>query len=206
MKRISSLTFLLLVLTVQGCATLSKSECRKADWQIIGLEDGSAGRPVSYISRHRKSCAEHGVKPDLDQYQRGHADGIVLFCTPRKAFELGNAGRSHQDVCPVDLRDAFRAAYADGQEVYAARKALNEAKNQVKSAQAELEAVSEDIVSLEAELVSGGGTAEQRQGWLDETKRLQREQEQLQESLHDLEHEVTALQSEYEYLSSRFEY
>lgn len=206
MKQILSFTCLFLVLTVQGCATLSKSECRKADWQIIGLEDGSAGRPVSYISRHRKACAEHGVKPNLEQYQRGHADGIGLFCTPRKAFELGNAGRSHQDVCPVELRDAFRAAYADGQEVYTARKALNEAKNRVESAQAELEAVSERIAGLEAQLVSAGGTAEQRQSWLDETKRLQGEQAQLQEGVHDLEHEVTARQGEYDYLSSRFGY
>jgi hypothetical protein len=46
---------------IQGCATLSESECEAADWRIIGLEDGAAGKPISQIGKHRKACAEYGV-------------------------------------------------------------------------------------------------------------------------------------------------
>ncbi len=195
-----------ITLLIQSCATLSKSECRKADWQIIGLEDGSAGRPVSYISRHRKSCAEHGVKPKLSQYQIGHAEGAVLFCKPRKGFELGNAGRKHNDICPAALRSAFLAAYDDGWEVHTARSALKDAETQLEAAKTDINAVKEDIKRLEALLVSGNGTAKKRKKWLDELKQRQSEEEQLQISIHDLEHLVSDRQQEYDYLSSQYRY
>ncbi len=57
-----------IMLLVTGCATMDKSECEQADWRIIGLEDGAEGRPVSYIGRHRKACAEYGIKPNLALY------------------------------------------------------------------------------------------------------------------------------------------
>ena len=50
---------------VASCATMSESECEEADWEIIGLEDGAQGHPLSHIGQHRKACAEYGVKPDL---------------------------------------------------------------------------------------------------------------------------------------------
>ncbi len=206
MKIFVSSLFLLFILALQGCATLNKSECRKADWNIIGLEDGSAGRPVSYIGRHRKACAEHGVKPNLSQYQHGHAEGVILFCTPRKAFELGNSGRGHQDICPAGLRGTFLAAYDDGREVYTARQELNQAKNRIRSAQTDLEQVVSRLASLEAHLVSSNGTAEQRQSWLNEVKLLQLEQRQLESDIHALEHEISERQSEYEFISSQFRY
>ena len=99
MNKVQLALVAVLVGTTQGCATLSQSECEEADWQIIGLEDGSAGRPVSYIGRHRKSCADYGVKPNMKQYQRGHADGVRIFCTPRKGYQLATSGRGHDDVC-----------------------------------------------------------------------------------------------------------
>ncbi len=197
---------LFFVFVIQGCATLSKSECREADWEIIGLEDASNGHPLNYISEHRKSCAEHGIKPNLDQYKIGHANGVVLYCTPRKAFDLGSNGRNHQDICPAELRDAFLAAYDDGHEVYTARNALRKADDQIKAANLDLDTLKESITTLETELVSSNGTAEQRQNWLSELKRLQNEKAQLQVDIHDLEHEVTDRQDEYNYLKSQFNY
>lgn len=196
----------LTIFALQGCATLSESECDNADWHLIGLEDGSKGREISYISNHRKACAEYDVKPNLELYQLGHAEGAVLFCTPRKAFHLGSNGRSHNDICPVDLRDAFIEAYDDGRLVYSARQDLREAGDRRIAAQQELAAISESLATLEANLVSGGGTAEQRQAWLNEVKLLQLDQGQLELEIHDLEHEEAELQREYEYLSSQFDY
>ena len=196
----------LAIFTLQGCATLSESECENADWQLIGLEDGSKGRPVSYVSKHRKACAEYGVKPKLELYQQGHAEGAVLFCTPRKAFQLGSSGQNHNDICPTDLREAFIEAYDDGRLVYGAGEDLKQAGNRRLAAQNELDLIVGKLGELEEKLVAGGGTAEQRQAWLNEVKLLQLDQGQLEIEIHDLEHEEAELQREYEYLISQFDY
>lgn len=195
-----------LVGMTQGCATLSQSECEEADWQIIGLEDGSAGRPVSYIGRHRKACADYGVKPNMAQYQRGHADGVRAFCTPRKGYQLATAGRGHNDVCPADLRVAFLAAYDDGLTVRAAQQDMLDAQNRVKAAHAEMQGIASRIDGLENSLVSGDGTPEDRQSWLTQIKNLRVEEQYLQAELHRLENQASDRQREYEYLSSRFSY
>lgn len=196
----------LLICTIQGCATLNKSECREADWRIIGLEDGSSGRPVSFIGRHRKSCAEYGVKPNMAEYQQGHVEGVRTFCTPRKGFELGKGGRGHEDVCPTDLRDAFLAAYEDGREVRVAQQAMLDAQNRVESVNSELLEISGRITALENNLVNGGGSSEDRQSWLQQLKNLQSEQEQKQAELQALVQEASESQGEYRYLDSLFQY
>ena len=201
-----TILFAALIGTLQGCATLSKSECREADWKIIGLEDGAAGRPVSYIGRHRKSCAEYGVKPNKNHYQLGHAEGVRTFCTPRKGYQLGSSGRGHNDVCPAELRGAFLAAYDDGREVHAAQKAMQDAQNRARALGAEIQGIASEIAGFEKKLVSGSGTAEERQTWINRVKSLQAMQTQKQSELHDLEHEAAELQGEYEYLSSLFNY
>ena len=206
MMKIKIVLFATLIAILQGCATLSKSECREADWRIIGLEDGSAGRPLSYIGRHRKSCAEHGVKPDIGDYQLGHADGVALFCTPRKAFELGKRGGSHNDVCPAGLRDAFLLAYEDGLAIYSARREMTDAQNRVKTAQTDYDDTSGRIAELEAQLVSGGGSNEARQTWLDELKRLQDEQEQLEMDIRNLEQQALDREREFNYINSQYQY
>ena len=195
-----------IIVVSQGCATLSKSECREADWRIIGLEDGSLGRPVTYIGRHRESCADHGVKPNLSEYQQGHADGIRLFCTPRKGFELGRTGRDHNNVCPADLSDRFLHAYADGLEIRAAQTAVMDTQNRLKAANAELEETTDQISYLETQLVNGAGVTVDRQNWLAEIKRLQVEKRRTLAEIYNLEHEVADQQSAFENLASQFQY
>ena len=206
MYKLLALMVLFLAVALKGCATLSKSECHEADWQVIGFEDGSAGRPVGYVGKHRKACAEHGVKPNLGRYKQGHAEGAIAFCTPRKAYQLGNSGRTHNDICPADLRDAFIEAYDDGRLVHSAREDLRLAGNQLLAAKQERDEIAQQVAALEAKLVSGGGSAEERQSWLDEVKLLQLERGRLEVDIHDFEHEVSELEREYEYLSSQFSY
>ena len=200
------LTIVLSILVVPGCATLSKSECRTADWRTIGLEDGSRGRPATYIGNHRKSCAEHGVRPDLNQYQLGHAEGLANFCTAQKGFQQGNAGYGYNGVCPAALRGDFLLGYEHGRELYQLRRDIGKMQNQVKSAEEELNQLAEKITSLEALLISTTGTAAQRQGWIQELKQLQYDRGQLEATIHDLELEAARKQGEYDMLSSENRY
>ena len=191
---------------IHGCATLSKSECKNADWETIGLEDGAAGRAVTYISRHRESCADYGVKPVLSEYQKGHSKGVTIFCRPRNGFELGSAGRGYDVQCPAALRAAFVAAYDDGVELYNARQALNAAQQDVKTAREELDEINKKIEQLEARLILGSGTAELRQKWINDLKALQDEQGDLQSDMSYLEHVIEERQRDYESLSSKYRY
>ncbi len=206
MKQIHSVLIAAMIVALQGCATLSKSECEEADWRIIGLEDGAAGRSLDYIGRHRKSCAEYGVQPDFDRYQQGHADGVITFCTPRKAFTLGKSGRGHNDICPADLRDPFLTAYEDGFAVYTARREMSDAQNRVKAAQTDYDNAIERIAELESLLVSTGGSSEQRKAWLDELRQLQDEEVQLEMDIRNLEQQALDREREFTFLSSQYEY
>jgi outer membrane murein-binding lipoprotein Lpp len=103
-----------------GCAshTLGRDECRTVDWRTLGYEDGVAGRSGEQIGRHRQSCAEHGVAPDLDAYRAGRAEGLREFCQPRNGYRAGASGQAYYDSCPPDLAPAFVAAYDQGRELY----------------------------------------------------------------------------------------
>ena len=71
-----------LLLTLAGCASLSKSECEVGDWYSLGKSDGYKGvSPFSKIASYNEACNEHGVYVDQDRYNQGHAEGLVNYCT-----------------------------------------------------------------------------------------------------------------------------
>jgi hypothetical protein len=109
-----------------GCASMNADECRTANWEVVGYEDGSLGAPSSRVGNHRKSCAEHGVSPDLQAYTTGYDKGVRTYCVPDTAFALGKAGRNLPAVCPADLYKPFAAAFEEGRTVYLDIKKVNE--------------------------------------------------------------------------------
>jgi len=206
MRRIGLVGIVSFILALQGCATLSESECENAEWRTIGLEDGSKGRLETYVSRHREACAEYGVKPDLGRYRLGHAEGLLHFCTPQNGFRYGDSGRSYNGACPADLEDGFLLAYERGRELYLLREDISQMQREVRAAEAELEEINDRIVTVEAQLVGGGGTVAQRQAWISEMNQLQYDRGQLETIAHGLELDAARRQGEYDVLSSRYQY
>lgn len=206
MRKIQILLVAGVILLLQACATLTQSECETADWRGIGFEDGAEGRLVSYVSRHRKSCAEYGISPDLARYREGHAQGVAEYCTPENGFVQGNRGREYNGVCPSGLDDAFLFAYEQGLELHRMREAIRDIENEIIDAEVRLDEMAEALNQLEKRLVSGEGNADQRQAWLREFKSLQSESDLLETNIHDLEHEMENLQYEYELANSRVRY
>lgn len=195
-----------LSLLAGGCATLDKSECREADWTIIGLEDGARGRPVSYIGNHRKACAEYGVKPDLALYQRGHADGLKQFCTADNGFSLGRAGRKYNNVCPPELNGRFLAGYETGRELHALSSDISRMQNDVGTMQTELDESTQRQQNLENLLVSGTISASTRQSLLDQVKQMQTNNTALQIGIRESELEAARLQGEFDVLNATHPY
>ena len=196
----------LLSLMAGGCATLDKSECREADWKIIGLEDGARGRPLSYIGNHRKACAEYGVKPDLALYQRGHATGLQQFCTADNGFRLGRAGRSYNNVCPPALNGRFLAGYETGRQLHALSADIGRMQNDVRAMQTELDESAKRQLNLENMLVSGTISASTRKSLLDQVKEMQTNNTALQISIRETELEAARLQGEYDVLNATHPY
>ncbi len=88
------------VLALSGCSSLNEKECQAADWRMIGYEDGALGRSTMQLKEHREACAKHGITPDLDTYRMGHEAGLVEYCHPLKAYQLGRGGKAYPRLCP----------------------------------------------------------------------------------------------------------
>lgn len=118
MNSIKLLFLISIPVILASCATLNKSECLNADWQAIGLEDGSAGRDATYVQKHGKACSEHDSVPDVEQYQLGYEAGLERFCTARMGLWLGETGQDFKDVCPAELGGDYLKGYEKGHRFF----------------------------------------------------------------------------------------
>jgi hypothetical protein len=101
-----------------GCASLSKSECLNADWQDIGVRDGANGQPEEYLIRHSTACAKVGVTPDRERWLAGREQGLERFCTPQRAYQIGEYGGSFDAaICRNFDQERLFDAYNKGRDV-----------------------------------------------------------------------------------------
>lgn len=203
MNNIKILLVFSICLIVSACATLNKSECLNADWQIIGLEDGSRGRDVSYIGHHREACAEHGVAPDFDRYQAGHEAGLTRFCSAEVGFAQGKRGYQYKGVCPAELRGDFLYGYEAGRELYLLNREINQIHGEIKKSQSQLESMQSEINQLELKLISKAGSPTERLALLQDLRELQTSYAKLESEVHNQELDAARLQGEYDVLNTR---
>ena len=201
-----SILLTVLALSAAGCATMNKSECRTADWQMIGYEDGAVGRELGYIGNHRKACAEHGVKPNMARYRAGHAEGIAAFCTERNGFQQGRAGRAYNGVCPAASEERFLVAWETGRELHQLDAELRRLRQDLAARRDELASMEQRSANIEKLLVSGALSANERQVQVDQFKDLQTDMATLESHIIDLERAERRAQRDYDYLDSRHPY
>ncbi len=92
------LSLVLCATLLGGCETMSAPQCRVADWQRVGFQDGASGSLESRLADHAESCAQAGVVPDALAYRRGWDEGIVQFCTARVGWREGTLGHSGREA------------------------------------------------------------------------------------------------------------
>lgn len=110
---------------LSGCATMSEKECLTANWHDQGYRDGSRGWPASRVMDHSEACAGVGVVPDMGRYRKGHARGVLEYCTPANAVSEGRAGQPYRNVCPARLEGEFLLYYRQGQRAYEAQRRVD---------------------------------------------------------------------------------
>jgi hypothetical protein len=97
---------------------LSERECKSADWEAIGQEDGARGATPAKLARHRETCALYGVKPEEQAWQAGYTQGLVAYCTPGGGYVAGRSGEGDHRLCAGRPQEqAFLVALRHGQEV-----------------------------------------------------------------------------------------
>jgi len=187
-KQILILTFITLFLS--ACATLNKDECKTANWRVIGYEDGSTGQPASLIGAHRSACAEYGIKPDLDAYNNGRAEGLHQFCIPATGYKKGLSGNSYNGVCAGYKEAQFLSAYNAGKELYnemSVLRAMEHDFSRQHERQSDLQA---ELKEKEYLVISGKLSKAKALILLNETKEIAIELGSLTETMHALEGQI----------------
>lgn len=179
--------FLLMTLWMSGCATLSQEECQVADWYTIGFEDGSSGHATSYIAHHRKSCAKHGITPNLESYTQGHARGLDNYCTASNVFTTASQGRDFPSVCPSTRYPGLDAAFTSGRLYYTLSVELDTLSHQREDLINELNTLRLKVKDNEDSIVADTTSREQRRLLIVENKNLGKEIVNLEADLHDID-------------------
>jgi hypothetical protein len=126
------------LLFLSGCATLNKEACLSGDWRGLGMKDGVNGESAARIEKHRKACAEHGVRPDEKLYMDGRAEGLREYCQIDNAFQSGLKGRQYQGVCPLAIHSLFLRYNKAAYEVHQTREEIKNKHDSISAAQNQL--------------------------------------------------------------------
>jgi len=206
MYALTRLLCFILLLLLCGCATLNRSECQNADWRMIGLEDGSRGRDMSYIGNHRKACAKYNISPDLDQYQAGHDQGIKQYCTYIKGFQLGKGGGKYQGVCPAELENDFLLGFRRGGEIYSLTKEINRTEAAIRTKLNRIADLDDEEQDKEKLVISSKTSERGRRKLLEEIKQLQAEISYLDSEIDMLDQRQAAASNKLQMLKKRYQY
>ncbi|MGZ3724133.1 MAG: DUF2799 domain-containing protein, partial [Bdellovibrionales bacterium] len=113
---------LVLACGLTGCATVTKpaepekATCEQVDWYELGRRDGSQGTPTDRLTAHQKECAKNSNPEWETIYTNGRNAGLVEYCDPKNAYELGRMGVAYYYVCPSTVETPFLASYRQGQK------------------------------------------------------------------------------------------
>lgn len=143
---------LVLGFALTGCATLSQSDCATGDWFHIGRQDALWGYAPDRLAQHEKACVKHGFGSDQQGYEAGFAEGLIAFCVPEKAFDLGRRGSSYYRQCPPEADAWFMPAFDLGRQVYDLDQELTRIESEIEDLRKEMK---DDKASQESRDAAG---------------------------------------------------
>ncbi len=116
---LNKISSIVLMTFLTSCATMNKEECLSANWFEIGKKDSSQGRSTSRMLEHGEACQEYGVQPNAELYNKGHQEGLNIFCTPENGLQVGRRGAHYSHgFCPSHLETGFLKKYSIGIKVH----------------------------------------------------------------------------------------
>ncbi len=167
------------ILSLTSCATLSKNECLTANWASIGYEDGVQGQAQDRIGSHLRACADHGINPNLQEYQQGYNQGLEIFCTPQNGYIKGKSGYTYAGACTESRTSGFLLGYEAGREVYLANAELSRLRRDLQAVENRIRHLKNEIYRKERFLFSDSVSKSVRRNIYYEIADLKMEQEDL---------------------------
>ncbi len=197
---------LLCALLSSGCATLSESECRSANWYAIGLEDGARGMDLERFGKHRRACAEYGIAAELDPYREGRQQGLQSFCREANGFYQGKAGYIYKDICPIELEYEFLTGYQAGHNLFRLNQKIERYSRAISDRKSDIDHLYHRIHQERKRLDNDEIDASVKKKIRRRINRLRRRIGLIQSDIFDLEFSRTSLESDYDQLSSQYHY
>ncbi len=179
-----------------GCNSMSAQECLATDWRTVGYEDGVNGYTGDRIGRYRNACSEHGVTPDLAEYQAGRDQGLREFCKPVNGFHVGARGGGYSGTCPSELDGPFAEAYQSGRHLYTLRSRVGSTADEIDSMRNELEQIDRNLVTIGARMLDPTVNNEERAQLLVDTKHMAERKGEIKARIPQLENELLVHQRE----------
>ncbi len=171
------------LLSLASCNTMSKDECRVADWRVVGDTDGAAGHdPQSRFADHVRSCAKSGATPDQTLWYEGYQTGIRRYCTPLGGASAGESGRTYHNVCPPELNSDFMRGYSLGKRVHDLRSRINSLNSSASSTEYEADKLHDDMKKAEGK---------DRRAIRDRIDDLERDRRRMRREADDLGYELS---------------
>ena len=183
-RSIGACGYVAAALLAGGCTVMSESECRSANWEVVGERDGREGREWSQLARYYDACSAVGVTPDPDEYRAGYDRGLESYCTPNRGYSEGRGGMSYHGVCPPGLEPDFLDAYQSGVTVGQAASHVQQVEYDIDDAKGRIEDLKREIDRPAKKDDSGeekAMTAEEREAKSRELGRLEGKLRQLRD-------------------------
>lgn len=127
-----------IALLLAGCASMSEDQCRNANWEEVGFQDGLRGRSAQRLAAYREDCGKIGVKPDEGRWRIGHLRAIPIYCSPDTAVRAGIEGWAYEGICPPEVEAGFLNRYRAGRALYEARQHVARIDSDIRSVDSEL--------------------------------------------------------------------
>jgi len=181
---------------LSGCNSMSAQECQATDWRTVGYEDGVNGYAGDRIGRYRNACSEHGITPNLAEYQAGRDQGLREFCKPVNGFHLGARGGGYNGVCPAEIDQPFVDAYQSRRQLYSLRSRVGSAQDEIEAMRNELEQIDKNLVTLGAQILDPSVSKEQRAQLLVDSKHMAERKGEIKARIPQLESELVMYQRE----------
>lgn len=114
---VKQLGIVAIAILLSACVTNTRHKvaCVERDWFELGRHDGAQGAADDKLDNYAKDCRKNFSSDFETMYTNGRNAGLVEYCTPENAFELGRMGIAYMYVCPSTVEPKFLVSYRKGQ-------------------------------------------------------------------------------------------
>lgn len=155
------------VCLISSCSTMSKDECRQANWNDIGKKDGVRGKVLSRFDDYEKSCVKAGITADKATYETGRNEGLKSYCKITSGYGEGEKGSIYNNVCSGFDEPTFLKGYKLGSELYGYTKAMNDTNARIEKLDKDVQTMQDEIKTMQSELGKEGISYQERQTKVD---------------------------------------